>query len=44
MRYMIEEADGLYCVYRWDNIGWRIVSAHETVKEAKEAVKKYRSR
>ena len=40
MRYYIEMVDGLYCVYRREKIGDRIISAYHTMKEAKEAIKK----
>ena len=42
MRYYIEMVDGLYCVYRREKLGDRIVSAHRTLKEAEEAIKKQR--
>lgn len=38
MRYYIEMVDGLYCVYRREKIGDRIISAYHTLKEAKEAI------
>ena len=43
MRYMIEEWDDLYCVYRWDRDfhGWRIVCACETETRAKEVIEKH---
>lgn len=44
MKYYIEMADDLYCVYRREKIGDRIVSAHHTLKEAKEAIEKYKAR
>lgn len=44
MRYIIEKADDLYCVYRWDKIGWRIVAAYEKLADAKEKIEDLRTR
>ena len=33
MRYIIEKADNLYCVYRWDKIGYRIIAAYERITD-----------
>lgn len=44
MTYYIEMTDDLYCVYRRERMGDRIVSAHNTLKEAKEAVRRYRAK
>lgn len=38
MRYEIIKIDGLYCIFKGD----RIVSAYHTMKEATEAVSKYK--
>lgn len=42
MKYYIEMSEGLYCVFKRERTGDRIVSAHYTLKEAKEAVEKYK--
>ena len=44
MKYYIEVADGWCCVFKRERVGDRIVSAHHTMKEAKEAVAKYKAR
>lgn len=36
--YTIEKWDGLYCVFKHERLGFRIVCAFETLKEAKEYV------
>lgn len=38
MRYEIVRMDGLYCVFNEE----RIIAAFETLKEAKEAVRRYK--
>lgn len=40
MKYEIIYIDGLYCIFKRE----RIISAHETLKGAKEAVKRYAER
>lgn len=40
MRYEIIKIDGLYCIFK----GERIVSAHETLKQAKEVIAKYKTK
>lgn len=40
MKYLIEEFDGLFLVYRWERIGWRIIIATETKAEAEEYVRR----
>ena len=44
MRYEIIKLDGLYCVFRKERYGSVMVSAHETLKKAKDAVAKYRTK
>lgn len=40
MRYEIIKIDGIYVIFKGD----RIVCAYETLKEAKEAVARYKAR
>lgn len=40
MKYEIIKLEGVYCIFR----GERIISAFLTLKEAKEAVERYRAR
>lgn len=44
MRYEITEMDELYCVFRIERLGERIVAAFETLEEAKEAVVRYKAK
>ena len=44
MKYIIEKADDLYCVYRWDKIGYRIIAACTTLEDAKELVSRTRGK
>lgn len=44
MRYIIEKADGLYCVYKWDKVGYRIIAAYETLAEANHKINDLRNR
>lgn len=44
MRYDISKEDGLYCVYKWENIGWRIIAACETLEEAENVVNRSKAR
>ena len=43
MRYIIEEWDGLYCVFRQEGFGMRIVASFDTVEEAAEAIARYKA-
>ena len=40
MRYEIIKIDGVYCIFK----GERIISAYETLKQAKEAVQRYKAK
>lgn len=42
MRYEIEYFDDLYCVYRCERVGKRIVCACKTRAEAEERVRRYK--
>ncbi len=39
MEYTIEKWDDLYCVYKQERTGQRIIGAYETKEEAIEAIK-----
>ena len=44
MKYIIEEFDGLFCIYRQEKSGQRIVEACETKREALEAVQRLKKK
>lgn len=40
--YTIDYLDGLYCVFKTERIGLRIIAAFETEAEAQNAIVRYR--
>lgn len=42
MTYEISYVDGLYCVYKNERLGMRIIAAYESKNEAEEAIKEFR--
>ena len=44
MKYNIEKIDDLYCVYKWDKIGWRIIAAYEKLSDANNKIAELHSK